>query len=149
MIKRPKTRRISTENPIWYRTEVMGHVWTTTEKTTRTPFIAGDRGGRLSYLDAYGDYIRQGFSAAAYLQYMDQAGIDYAVLYPTLTLHATAVPEMEPAPAAAIKRAYNDWLAEFCAAGGARLIGSAALDLRDVELAIREARRCVRELGFR
>jgi predicted TIM-barrel fold metal-dependent hydrolase len=145
----PRTRRISPENPNWFSIEVAGHRWSSTEPTTRIPYIGDGRGGLVNYLTAYADYIRQGFSPAAYLQYMDSAGIDVAVLYPTLTLHATAVPELEPALAAAIKRAYNDWLADFCDRGNGRLIGVAALDLRDVDLAVKEARRCVRELGFR
>ncbi|MBI3744192.1 MAG: amidohydrolase family protein [Chloroflexi bacterium] len=38
---------------------------------------------------------------------------------------------------------------EFCNAGKGRLIGVGALDLRDVGMAAKEARRCVRELGFK
>lgn len=145
----PRTKRISTDEPNWMSTEVMGHWWGSTPLVTQVPYISDGRGGRITYLQAYDDYIRMGFSAESYLLYMDRAGIDYVVLYPTLTLHSTTVPDMEADVAAAIKRAYNDWLYEFCQAGKGRLIGVGALDLRDVDLAIQEARRCVRELGFR
>src|SRR5688500_10794281 len=85
----PKTRRIATATPVWYSTEVMGHLWTASEKVTQTPYIADGAGGYLSYLTAYGDYVRSGFSAESYLRYLDRAGIDVAVLYPSLTLHST------------------------------------------------------------
>ncbi len=145
----PKTRRLSADHPYFMSTEVAGHKWEARGHIDRTPYLHDGRGGFLHYTQVYGDYIRMGWSAEAYLLYMDRAGIDYAVLYPTLALHSTAVPELDPKAAAAIKRAYNDWLHDFCNAGQGRLIGVAALDLRDVGLAVQEARRCVRELGCR
>lgn len=145
----PRTRRVSPANPNWMSTQVGEHWWGSTERITRVPYVSDGRGGRLTYLEAYRDYIEMGFSAEAYLLYMDRVGIDYAVLYPTLALHSTAVPDMPADAAAAIKRAYNSWLHDFCNQGKGRLIGVGALDLRDPGLAIQEARRCVRQLGFR
>jgi predicted TIM-barrel fold metal-dependent hydrolase len=81
------------------------------------------------------------------LRDMDAEGIDLAVLYPTL---AFFFPELgDPELHAALCRAYNDWLAEYCGAGRARLLGVALLPLEDVEASIRELERCTAEHGFR
>jgi len=49
----------------------------------------------------------------------------------------------------ALCRAYNDWLHEFCGADARRLLGIALVPQCDLAEALGEARRCVRELGFR
>ena len=54
----------------------------------------------------------------------------------------------DPIITTASARAYNTWLAEFCADGDGRLLGSGMIDPRDVDGACREACRCVEELGF-
>ena len=46
-------------------------------------------------------------------------------------------------------RAYNDWLAEFCAAAPQRLYGSGLVHPQNVDAAVAEARRMKLELGFR
>ena len=62
--------------------------------------------------------------------------------------------DLDPALATAISRAYNDWLADFCGGGpstssGGRLFGAAMIPPQDIEGAVAEARRAVKELGFR
>ena len=54
----------------------------------------------------------------------------------------------DPIITTASARANSTWLAEFCADGDGRLLGSGMIDPRDVDGACREARRCVEELGF-
>jgi len=54
----------------------------------------------------------------------------------------------DPSAADALARAYNDWLAGYCAADGRRLFGAAMLPLQDPGSAARELRRAVTELGF-
>ena len=49
---------------------------------------------------------------------------------------------------AAICRAYNNWLAEYCSADPARLKGVALLPLQDTQLAVAELRRAKQELGL-
>jgi len=71
------------------------------------------------------------------------------VAYPTLGLFTCTVPHLSAATAAAYRRAYNNWLHDFCAAAGGRVFGAASVDLRDAEEAAREARRCVKEFGFK
>ena len=56
---------------------------------------------------------------------------------------------MEPRLAAAMARAYNDWLHEFCQENPERLLGAGMISPFDVNDAVAETRRCVRELGFR
>ena len=76
---------------------------------------------------------------------MDLDGIDIQVIFPT---HLSLNSEKETAVATDIARAYNDWLAEFCAADPKRLKGVAMVALQDVNAAIREIRRAVEQLGF-
>jgi predicted TIM-barrel fold metal-dependent hydrolase len=89
--------------------------------------------------------LRGGWDPRARLVDMDADGIDAAVLYPTTML--AVVPD--PGLFAALCRAYNNWLADYCSADRARLVGVGVVPLQDVALALREAQRCVRELGFR
>ena len=62
--------------------------------------------------------------------------------------------DLDPALATAISRAYNDWLADFCGgrpstSSGGRLFGAAMIPPQDIEGAVAEARRAVKELGFK
>lgn len=76
---------------------------------------------------------------------MDAEGIDVQVIYPTALL---GIPVVKEAPLAVdLARAYNDWLAEFCAANPARLKGVAVVALQDVDAAVKEARRAIEDLG--
>jgi predicted TIM-barrel fold metal-dependent hydrolase len=76
---------------------------------------------------------------------MDIDGIDIQVIFPS---HLSLSAEKEADLATDIARAYNDWLAEFCAADPRRLKGAAMVALQDVEAATKEARRAVEQLGF-
>ncbi|HEY7165090.1 MAG TPA: amidohydrolase family protein [Candidatus Binatia bacterium] len=79
------------------------------------------------------------------LQDMDLDGIDIQVIFPS---HLSLNAERESDLATAIARAYNDWLAEFCATDPKRLKGVAMVALQDIQGAIREVRRAAEELGF-
>src|SRR5215467_1206573 len=56
---------------------------------------------------------------------------------------------MEPKLAAAIARAYNNWLYDFCAVNPQRLIGAAMISPFEIDDAVGEVRRAVKELGFK
>src|SRR4029077_8140254 len=79
-----------------------------------------------------------------------------AVLFPSRGLFVLGLdsseavgPEgLEPALAAAIARAYHDWLHDFCAEDPPRLLGAGLLAPHDVDLAVEEIGRCVDDLGF-
>ncbi|MFQ5668113.1 MAG: amidohydrolase family protein [Candidatus Binatia bacterium] len=87
-----------------------------------------------------------GFDPRRRLADMDMEGIDVAVLYPSLGLNFWAVEN--PVAAVALARAYNDWLAEYCAADRRRLVGAAMLPFQDAGAAATELRRAVNDLGF-
>jgi len=99
--------------------------------------------------DAYDKYARMGFPASVYQEALPAHGIDYSVLFPTVCLYTTAVPELSAKTAAAYRRAYNNWLADFTKEGGGRLIGATSIDFRDPVEAANEIGRCTKEFGFR
>jgi predicted TIM-barrel fold metal-dependent hydrolase len=76
---------------------------------------------------------------------MEADGIDIQVIFPS---HLSLSAEKETDLATDIARAYNDWLASFCARDPKRLKGIAMVALQDVDAAIREVRRAVEQLGF-
>jgi predicted TIM-barrel fold metal-dependent hydrolase len=122
------------------------------EALARVGGVAFDAGGRVAlpgHDEAYADFARRGFPPEMYALAMERTGIDYMVVYPTTGLLTTAVPELAADTAAAYRRAYNNWLNDFCSAAGGRVFGAASVDLRDAEEAAREARRCVKEFGFK
>ncbi len=112
-------------------------------------FDAGMRVALPGHDEAYAEFARDGFAPAAYPRAMERTGIDYMVVYPTAGLLTTAVPELGADTAAAYRRAYNNWLHDFCSDAGGRVFGAASIDLRDAEEAAREARRCVEQFGFK
>jgi predicted TIM-barrel fold metal-dependent hydrolase len=85
--------------------------------------------------------------ASARLADMDAMGVRAAVLFPTLFAEYFPVIQ-NPDAAAALARAYNDWIRDFAAAAPERLIPAAVLPMQDVNLALRELRR-VAASGFR
>jgi uncharacterized protein len=99
--------------------------------------------------EAYAEFARQGFPPEMYKLAMERASIDYMVVYPSTGLLMTSVPDLSADTAAVYRRAYNNWLHDFCGAAGGRVIGVAAVDLRDAEEAAREARRCVKKFDFK
>ncbi|HXO01697.1 MAG TPA: hypothetical protein VN900_06535, partial [Stellaceae bacterium] len=74
-----------------------------------------------------------GFDPHKRIPDMDFDGIDAAFLYPTLGLSSGAIED--PPLAAAACRAYNRWLADYCAPYPDRLFGVAMLPLQSIELA--------------
>src|SRR4029450_2179211 len=95
----------------------------------------------------YKDGRKGGFDPHARIPDMDLDGIDAAFLYPSLGLFAGAV--SDPAFAAAMCRAYNRRLADYCKPYPDRLFGIAMLPMQSIEAAIQEMRFARKELGFR
>ena len=54
-----------------------------------------------------------------------------------------------PEFAAALARAYNNWLYDFCEKNPNRLLGAGMISPFDIDEAVVETKRCVKELGFR
>src|SRR5207247_9314760 len=86
--------------------------------------------------------------ATTQLQAMDREGLDVAALYPSIGLGIMMRDDMDPKLAAAIARAYNNWLYDFCQSDPKRLKGVAMLPLHDPNEAEKEAQSDVGTLGF-
>ncbi len=95
----------------------------------------------------YADLMPGGFDPRQRLVDMDREGIDVAVLYPSVGLFLEAIEE--PRLAEACCRVYNDWLADYCRAEPARLVGVAAVPMQDVNAAVREMDRALDRLGLK
>ena len=95
-----------------------------------------------------GSMLHPGVSdPVARLKDMDSEGIDLAVVFgnlPELTLAAVR----NKALAAAMARAYNNWVVDYCKADPRRLKAVAVLPLQDVEASVVELRRAAQELGL-
>jgi hypothetical protein len=72
------------------------------------------------------------------LEALEEEGIDVATLYPTRGLHTLAEPNMDPPLAAALARAYNDWLYDFCKIDPNRLIGVGMISPFNIDDAVAE-----------
>jgi predicted TIM-barrel fold metal-dependent hydrolase len=94
-----------------------------------------------------------GHDPHARLADMDRDGIDAAVLFPSLAMFfgpVDEIPALHDAEfVAACQRAYNEWVAEYCAADPKRLFGIAAVPLQAPELAVAEAEHAVNNLGLK
>jgi predicted TIM-barrel fold metal-dependent hydrolase len=88
-----------------------------------------------------------GFDPHKRIPDMDLDGIDAAFLYPSVGLFAGAV--QDPDLSAALCRAYNRWLADYCSPYPDRLFGVAMLPMQSVPHAIEEMRFARKELGFK
>ena len=100
--------------------------------------------------ERYADEIAVCFDAASQVKAMDKEGLDLAVLYPTSGMYITAKNGMDPRFAEAACRAYNNWLYDYIQEGDSkRMFGAAAVSPHDVETAVVEARRAVRDLAFK
>src|SRR5579883_261316 len=99
--------------------------------------------------ELYEDHARRGWGPDCQLEAMDVEGLDVAVLFPSRGLSVLTMPGYDPRLAAAIARAYNDWMHDFCKPDPNRLFGAGMLSVYDIKDAIAEAKRCKNELGFK
>ena len=74
-------------------------------------------------------------------------GLDAAVCFRTMAAHVIGIDDMDPNIAAAICRAFNRWLRDYCDADPSVLKLGALVPMHDVNLAVREAEFAVNELG--
>ena len=93
------------------------------------------------------EQLTHGTTPDGMLRAMAVEGIDVAVIFRTMAAHVIAFDDMDPALAAALCRAFNRWLADFCSQDPERLKAGAQIPLHDVDLAVAEARFAVEELG--
>src|SRR4029450_6444750 len=134
--------RLRARAPKVLRTDT-GDVWSFDDGKRLRPLGLPATAG-LSYLQfrAEGftyDSIRPGsFDPAARLADLDADGIWAQILYPSVTLAGARTYTDERELQLACVRAYNEWLAEFCASGGGRLIGQTIIPTTGVADAMAE-----------
>lgn len=85
-------------------------------------------------------------SADDWQKFLDITGVRWTVLYPTAGLAVGRI--VAPDWAVAACKAYNNWLYDKFLNKSVRLRGMALLPFQDVEAAISELRRAVKELGM-
>src|SRR5271155_778875 len=104
-------------------------------------------GGMNSMQMPYLQGKRGGFDPHARIPDMNAEGIDAAFLYPSLGLFMGAT--KEPEFSAAVCRAYNRWLADYCKPYPERLFGAAMIPMQSIEHAVQEVKFAAKELNFR
>src|SRR6476659_1449554 len=99
---------------------------------------------RECFADAYANK----FDPASNLGDMDREGIDVSVLFPTIGLYIMWRDDIDPELSAAICRAYNTWLADYCDYDRKRLYGVMLLPLQDPVRAVAELKYAREKLGL-
>jgi len=102
----------------------------------------------------YRNDAASGWSGEVQLAAMNVEGLDVAVMFPSRGLNVLVGPDggarvADPRFAAAIARAYNDWLYEFCQADSRRMLGAGMLSVYDINDAVEETHRVVQDYGFK
>jgi predicted TIM-barrel fold metal-dependent hydrolase len=102
--------------------------------------------------DRHGKMGREGHAGEGHephsmLNAMDIEGVDVAIVFRTMGSHVIAIDGLDPELSAAVCRAFNNWVAHYCDANRERLKPAAIMPMHDVDLAVHEAQRAVRELG--
>jgi predicted TIM-barrel fold metal-dependent hydrolase len=99
---------------------------------------------RECFADAYANK----FDPASNLRDMDREGIDVSVLFPTIGLYIMWRDDIDPELSAAICRAYNTWLGEYCDYDRKRLHGVMLIPLQDPARAVEELKYAREKLGL-
>ena len=96
------------------------------------------------------DEIRRGgYDPAARIEEMDADKVDAEVLFPTPRLSQAVIANPDTEYHLAMVRAYNDWLAEFCAYAPERFGGMAIVPNRGAASAVAEVERMLELPGIR
>jgi predicted TIM-barrel fold metal-dependent hydrolase len=90
--------------------------------------------------------FRRDTGANEWIEFMEDVGIDSAVLYTTSGLAVGKIFHVDWA--IALTRAYNDWLHDAYLSKSDRFKGMALIPMQEPEAAVVELRRAVEELGF-
>jgi predicted TIM-barrel fold metal-dependent hydrolase len=79
---------------------------------------------------------------------MDADGVDAQILYPTPRLSHSIIANPDADFHLALVRAYNDWLADYCARGAGRLGGLVLVPNRGIDMALAELERVIHLPGM-
>jgi predicted TIM-barrel fold metal-dependent hydrolase len=90
----------------------------------------------------------QGYTPELTLKAMDREGIDLAVMFRSMAHMHVHVDGQDPEYSIALCRAFNGWLADFCRMAPQKMKGSGILVLNNIPGAVKEAERCVKDLGM-
>jgi uncharacterized protein len=90
--------------------------------------------------------FRRNTGPAEWVEFMDDIGLESAVLYTTAGLSYGKITNRDWA--IAVARAYNDWLYETYLQYSSRFKGIALIPLQEPDAAVEELRRAVRDLGM-
>jgi predicted TIM-barrel fold metal-dependent hydrolase len=112
--------------------------------TSPNPIRGESSPGEGEVAHRYAKPLQRDYDAVSQLEAMDEEGLDVAVLFRTFPLHCDDGLEAEYAND--LCRAWNSWMADFCAENPGRLKPSALITLHDVDLAVDETRRAVEDL---
>ncbi len=110
------------------------------------PGAAGKASEELRETGSFEEARRGGSDLEARLADQDVDGVDAEVLYPSIAMALTRVPDA--ALQLACARAYNDWLVDFCAPAPDRVAGLALVPTLDVDDSVAEASRAA-DAGLR
>src|SRR4029434_9794945 len=113
------------------------------KKDYGVPFAASK-----SWRETFADALAAKFDAASNVRDMDREGVDVSVLFPTLGLYIMWRSNLDPELSAAICRAYNTWLADYCSYDPKRLHGVCLIPLQDPARAVDELRYAKEKLGL-
>src|SRR2546428_8843982 len=118
--------------------------------------LTGINGGRNFERNQalYREDAARGWTGEVQLEAMDKEGLDMAVMFPSRGLNVPVGTDggarvTDSRFAAAIARAYNDWLYDFCQADSGRMLGAGMVSVYDINDAVEETHRVVEDLGFR
>jgi predicted TIM-barrel fold metal-dependent hydrolase len=102
----------------------------------------------------YREHAARGWRGEVQLEAMEVEGLDAAVMFPSRGLNVLIGSDggprvRDPRFAAAIARAYNDWLYDLCQSDPVRMLGAGMLSVYDINDAVKETHRVVNDLGFK
>jgi uncharacterized protein len=96
----------------------------------------------------------RGWTGEVQIEAMNAEGLDVAVMFPSRGLNVLVGSDggartPDSRFAAALARAYNDWLYELCQVDPGRMLGAGMISVYDINDAVEETHRVVETLGFK
>ena len=109
--------RVKIEGPNQSRRSIDGEPISDADKmrdTTKQEDFGFTFGASKRWRETFADALAAKFDAPSNVRDMDREGVDVSVLFPTLGLYIMWRDNLDPELSAAICRAYNTWLADYC-----------------------------------
>ena len=103
---------------------------------------ADPEGYDFGFNGIWNDVPEAAYDPVERIREIDREGIEAELIYTSFGLGMFALPDLEYRRACMV--AFNDWLAEFCAASPKRLFGIAMLPTDDIDRDVAEMARCAK-----